>query len=331
MRRLLLIIMFFMTTQLYGLQIPGPKGLIQSPEFTFGKLVYVPLSSFAQAYGLKETWNPKTKIANLASQKINFSFRDGSQYVVVNARLMQMPAQAKMVNGRLTIPFQFGLQIFSKPIDANLPAIQSVKVKPLSILTKPNTTLTIIIDPGHGGYDVGAQGKRGLNEKDINLDISKRVRTKLLENGINVVMTRSRDVFVTLWERANMTRQYKADLFVSIHSNAARSKSINGTEIFFFGTPNSKLNGSNYKKNLTKSFKFAYQVKNHLKSELKNNTRGVKNARYFVLRNAMIPAVLIEVGFISNPWEENKLIRSSYREQIAKAIAQSILDYQSVR
>lgn len=331
-RTLLLISLVFLPVNLFALAIPGTKGMVQAPTFTFENVLFVPLTSFAKAYGFEENWNSKTKIVTIEYQKSKYSFRAGSSYALINGRVTRMPANAKMVNGRLLIPFQFGMQVMALHKDSLIPnnntkIIPQPKWSPAPL----RGNFTIVLDPGHGGKDVGARGRRGLNEKDINLDIARRVRDKLQAKGINVVMTRSKDIFIELWRRVNIASNNKASLFVSIHTNAARNRTVNGIEVFYFAGACAKLNGPYYRQNQNQSYQYAKLAQAQMRKDVKSSSRGVKNARYFVLKNARTPAVLIEVGFITNSWEEGNLASTSHREKLAQAITQSIVDYKGKR
>jgi N-acetylmuramoyl-L-alanine amidase len=327
-RTLLLISLICLPVNLFALAIPGTKGMVQAPTFTYGNVLFVPLTSFAKAYGFEENWNSKTKIVTLEAQKSKYSFRAGSSYALINGRIARMPANAKMVNGRLLIPFQFGMQVMALHKDSLIPKNNAKIIpKPKWTPPRPRGNFTIVLDPGHGGKDVGARGKRGVNEKDINLDIAKRVRDKLQAKGVNVVMTRSKDVFIELWRRVSIASNYKASLFVSIHTNAARNRSVNGIEVFYFAGASAKLNGPYYRQNQNQSYQYARLAQAQMRKDVKSASRGVKNARYYVLKNARTPAVLIEVGFITNSWEEGNLVSPYHREKLAQAITQSIVDY----
>ncbi|MBI1871125.1 MAG: N-acetylmuramoyl-L-alanine amidase [Chlamydiae bacterium] len=318
----LLILFFIFPLNVKAVLISGTRGVTQAPSFTFNNVVFVPLSSFAIAYGLKESWDPKAKISSLESTEFKMAFRVGSAYALVNGKKSKMPAQAKMMKGKLLIPLQFGLKTF-------LPSsTQSTSKVPSSNISKG--IFTVLLDPGHGGPDIGAQGKGGLNEKDINLDIAKKVREKLQNEGIKVLMTRNNnDEFITLWGRTNLSQKLGPHLFISIHTNAARRKNVSGCEIFYFAEANPKLNGPQYRQNRAKSYHLARLVQKNLFKTLHNQSRGVKSARFFVLRNARTPAILIEVGFITHPKEAQNLNHSHYRNKIATAIVQSVLDFKA--
>lgn len=165
---------------------------------------------------------------------------------------------------------------------------------------------TIVIDPGHGGHDSGAVAN-GLQEKDVVLDVGQRAADKLRASGANVIMTRSSDQFIALEERAAIANRANADIFVSIHANAAAATSATGTESYHFPTS-------------TNGRRLAGNIQNELVSHLGTRDRGVKDANFSVLRNTAMPAVLLELGFITNAGEADRMKSSSFRENAANAI-----------
>ena len=193
---------------------------------------------------------------------------------------------------------------------------------------------TIMIDPGHGGKDCGAIGRR-YKEKDIVLKISQKLRHFLQSKGYKVLLTRSNDKFPTLLDRTEMCSKYKPDLFISIHCNAAATKSASGIETFCI-TPAGSASTSDikpsYKKEKGNAFnknsaRLAVEMQKQLLKETNAHDRGVKHARFFVLKNSSSPGVLIEAGFLSNLSEESKLGSNGYQTKIAKAIANAIIIY----
>lgn len=210
---------------------------------------------------------------------------------------------------------------------------------------------TIVIDPGHGGRDAGAVGPRGLKEKDVVLDISLRLRQLIQERlGIRVVMTRTEDVFVPLEERTAIANRAKADFFISIHVNAADRSRAQGFETYYLSRQpsDSTARASAIRENLSvnleglqpkeqnslkailwdmantlyikESSELAEMLLDELDEILQVENRGVKSAPFFVLMGAAMPAVLAEVAFISNPFEERKLRGESYRDRVADAL-----------
>ncbi|UOR10869.1 N-acetylmuramoyl-L-alanine amidase [Halobacillus amylolyticus] len=182
----------------------------------------------------------------------------------------------------------------------------------------PNQTETqdverIVLDPGHGGKDPGAIGN-SLQEKDVVLNIAKRVESKLLEKGYDILMTRTDDTFVTLENRAKQANTWGADLFISIHANGYHDSSAKGIETFYSA-------GGSKARNL------ADLVQEHVISKTSNLSRGVFKADYFVLRHTNMPAILAETGFVSNKEDAELLKSEDYREQIAKGIVKGIEEY----
>ncbi|TSB44679.1 N-acetylmuramoyl-L-alanine amidase [Alkalicoccobacillus porphyridii] len=172
---------------------------------------------------------------------------------------------------------------------------------------------TIVIDPGHGGSDPGATAN-GLQEKEVVLDVGQRAAEKLRASGANVIMTRSTDEFIELEERAAIANREGASIFVSIHANAAAATSAVGTESFHFPTS-------------SEGQRLASAIQTELVSELGTRDRGVKDANFSVLRNTAMPATLLELGFITNPEEAERMKSSSFRESAANAIHDGVSTY----
>ncbi len=195
---------------------------------------------------------------------------------------------------------------------------------------------TVVLDAGHGGHDAGAKGPYG-REKDVTLDVAKRAERLLRKQGFNVVMTRSSDVFISLPNRAAMANKHKDAIFVSIHFNHGKGSS-NGIETFALApagvasTNNEGLSSSDLRAhpgNGNDSLNIALAAAMHgaMRARLPSADRGVKHARFHVLRNNRLPSVLLEGGFINNIGEGRKLASGAYRERIASAIAEGVLNY----
>ncbi len=214
---------------------------------------------------------------------------------------------------------------------------------------------TIAIDAGHGGRDTGAVGRKGLEEKDVVLDIALRLRHLIQERlGIRVVMTRTEDVFVPLEERTAIANRAKADFFISIHVNSAPKSRAQGFEAYYLSREpsDSVARASAIRENLPvdlgglkpteqealkailwdmantlylkESSELAQMLLQELDEILRVDNRGVKSAPFFVLMGAAMPAVLVEVAFISNPKEERKLQTEAYKNQVADALYTAI-------
>lgn len=182
---------------------------------------------------------------------------------------------------------------------------------PLVGLSPPPGTV-IVIDAGHGGTDPGAQ--RGyVKEKDLTLAIAQKTRDKLVENGVKVVMTRGDDTFIPLPERVTITNNLKPDLFLSVHINSLESSNdIHGIETY-------------YQTDVSKPL--AQQVHDSLVTELAAPNRAIRRAKFYVINRAEVPAVLAEVGYISNKAERDKLVSEDYQEKIAGALAKGAILY----
>jgi N-acetylmuramoyl-L-alanine amidase len=212
---------------------------------------------------------------------------------------------------------------------------------------------TVVIDPGHGGENVGAQGEGGTLEKDVTLAIARKLRAELVsERGLQVFLTRDRDVEVGLDDRTAIANNYKADLFVSIHANASRARGAKGSEVYFLSYQASDDEsrwvaqsegaaepiahapaGSDLAlilwdmaqaEHLEESSALASRIQEELAVVTGSEGRGVKQAPFRVLVGATMPAVLVEVAFISNPEEEKLLGSDAYQSKIAASLARGI-------
>ena len=223
----------------------------------------------------------------------------------------------------------------------------------------PSPLGVIALDAGHGGHDSGAVGPGGVMEKDVVLDVTKRVARLVEERlGVKVLLTRESDTFVTLRDRTSFANRERADLFVSIHANAHRQSASEGVETYFLsseatdgearqvaalenGVVQLERPAARGKADIVKTILWdlaqsAFQLESSRLAEivldsmtrsLRIPTRGVKQAGFYVLGGAAMPAVLIEVGFVTNPREERKLRDSRYRDEIARAIVAAMAEY----
>ena len=214
----------------------------------------------------------------------------------------------------------------------------------------------IVIDAGHGGHDTGAVGPRGLREKDVVLDIAKHLGT-LLETrlGADVVHTRESDVFVDLEERTRVANEGEADLMISIHCNSARTTSVRGIETYYLSlTSDSWALSVASQENATsnrsihelhdllaeitlgdkteESRELATRIQSRLhrgvaKHSSRIRDRGIRKAPFVVLAGARVPAVLVEIGFISNRYDETLMRKPSFRQEVAEYLFEGISDY----
>jgi N-acetylmuramoyl-L-alanine amidase len=189
-----------------------------------------------------------------------------------------------------------------------------IDTRPINPIGRRNDgRLVVIIDPGHGGKDSGAVGIGGTLEKDIILPIGVRVAQILQQNGVQAVMTRNSDYFVTLQGRVDMADRANADVFVSIHANSAGSArpDVNGLETYYFDS----------------GLGLARIVHNNILQSLNIRDRGVRKARFYVLRKSSMPSILVETGYMTGQQDISQLQTPQYQAQMAQAIARGILQY----
>ncbi|MBI5893209.1 MAG: N-acetylmuramoyl-L-alanine amidase [Deltaproteobacteria bacterium] len=227
---------------------------------------------------------------------------------------------------------------------------------------EPHVLKTIVIDAGHGGDDTGAIGPTGIKEKDIVLAVAKKLKDRLSKKfNAHIVLTREDDTFIPLEERTKIANENKADLFISIHTNAAFRKGANGVETYFlsfdasdedarrvaaFENRVADLDGKSQIKDtdnlkailmdmtqteyLNESSQIAEIIQNNLSTELGGENRGVKQAPFFVLMGTAMPAVLVEIGFITNPQDEKRLASNEIQDMIANSLLKSIAGFEEV-
>lgn len=174
---------------------------------------------------------------------------------------------------------------------------------------------TVVIDAGHGGRDIGGSyGK--VYEKWLALDTAMRVEKKLKAKGFRTVMTRRSDRFISLHERVRIGNSHPDSIFVSIHYNFTWKRNVSGLETFYCSGRSKPLAGA---------------VQQGMLDEVKSVDRGSKFARYYVIRHAQNPAILVEGGFVSNSKERGRTKEGRYREAIADGIVQGIINYKNLR
>jgi N-acetylmuramoyl-L-alanine amidase len=230
------------------------------------------------------------------------------------------------------------------------------ELPPQPVQPKAKTYRTIVIDPGHGGRDPGAHGVRGTAEKDVTLKVGLKLRDILSKQpGVRVLMTRERDVFVELEDRAKFANSNDADLFVSVHVNSHPQRSVRGIEIYHFGeakdqralevaarengTPlGSSDVGWEYlvadlltTKKIEASLELAWNTKEamigHLNGHYALVDHGVKTAPFYVLRFTSMPSILAEIAYVSNASEEELLRTNSFLTRIAESLCEGVKSY----
>ena len=201
------------------------------------------------------------------------------------------------------------IRIKSEKVEMPTPVV-TPPVKISDILSDSGKKV-VVIDPGHGGSDCGAI-RNGINEKDITLDISKRVTALLEKKGYVVYMTRETDETVSLQDRVEISENISPEIFVSIHVNSSNSEAPNGMETHY------------YKDN---SLMLAKTVHASMLNHINANNRGLFKSKFYVINHTTAPAILVEIGFLSNPTERAQLVSESRKQATAKAIAEGINAY----
>jgi len=293
---------------------------------------YVSLADWARANDLEWSWFNGGKTVDVTNHTTRLVFEENSAQAEING-----------IRVRLSFPFAVEKAV---PLIAQLDldtAIRPLVFPPHFAETRP--IKTICLDPGHGGKDSG--NRVGWHyEKNYTLPLAFEVRDQLWKAGFNVVMTRTSDKYVPLPDRPAMADKAGADLFVSLHFNATPTgrDEAEGPETYCItpvgaSSSNEHVESSEFgppvgtgptiaNRNEQKSLLLAYQVQKSLVQNLAANDRGVKRARFAVLRGAAMPAILIEGGFMTHPVESKKIYDAEYRRLMAEAIVKGILAYQ---
>jgi len=336
------------------LQIKGATGTKTLTTRNIDGIEYVDFDDFNQVFKsiIKQEYSENRVYLYLYGEQFIFLL-DTPYYSFANAdHNMHYPLLTRA--SRLYVPAIFVREHLAMRLKGKI----SVSGRTI-IIEKPvdRSVTTIVLDPGHGGKDPGAVGKTlRANEKDINLSVALKLKGMLeRELGLKVLMTRSDDRFVSLGSRTRFANENKADLFVSLHTNAATSRSGYGIETYYLATSvNSSsravealennvvdlyeeegakqkynalafiLSDLSQAEHLENSNILATLVQQNLVFGTKTYDRGVNQADFFVLRGAFMPAILAELGFITNEAEESKLVTAQYQERLARTIFEGI-------
>ena len=329
-----------------------PRDLDKGAAFNFSGTQYSSLAAFCQSKGINWDYDGLTRSVVLKKGIHKISLQIGNNLAVIDGSASRMKEPLEIYSGAIIIPHKFREQVL-EPLFKDQTGV------------KPKISFSgirkAVIDAGHGGKDPGAMGKTGLKEKDVTLDIARRLAAALKAQGVETVMTRSSDKFIPLPDRVSITNNSGADIFISIHANANRARSLSGFEVYHISqaVPDSqkaaaaaktaKLNLDRgcfassdltlktiiwdmiYNYNRGESIELSRILCRDMDESLDARIIGVKSANFFVLRGANVPAVLIEVGFVSNGNEERLLRSGSYRQTLAEGIEKGLADYCSVK
>ena len=284
---------------------------------------YVDISQYAKSKNLQFSFNSRTGDVLLQSKWSKMVFKVDSRMASINGVVLWLSLPIAQKNN----------DVFISPIDIKT-AVEPIILPPkASAFEKVNT---ICIDPGHGGKDPGnIEGYK--YEKVYTLMLALELKNRFEKEGFKVVLTRTRDKFVDLNQRTRLANNSGAHLFISIHFNSSNTKSVKGIETYCMtpedaGSTNSGTNNSEKSKmpgnrNDAKNMLLAYCIHKSLVKTLSSEDRGIKRARFAVLKDARIPALLVECGFMSSPEDMQKIIDVAWRKEIARGIADGVKDY----
>lgn len=296
--------------------------LIENRTFRIRGVEYLPLTAWASLHEMRLDWDAETQKVELEKEALRLRFRVGSSVVIVNGETQTFSHPVLLHKGVAAVPLS-STKVLSKYL---------VPEGPASLGVPPRHLHTVVVDAGHGGEDTGAVGRLGLKEKHVTLDIARRLKHELEGRGLQVVMTREEDEFVSLYQRTYFANRAEGDFFVSVHCNASLNRDVDGFELYYF-TPledSAALISPVEASSDTVpqlSMELARAILGAMENRLPLPNRGVKAARFFVLKEAKMPAVLVEVGYISNRAQETSLEEKSYRQDLAEAIAEGIWVY----
>ena len=340
----------------YCFPIRGPEKALDSPAYKIRGTDYLPLVLICDAYGIDWKWDPASRMVDLSKGNSIVRLRVGEYKVYTNGALSLQERLVILYNGAVCIPSEFLRTVFNDLFSASSPTPSAQTAMGVGVLPPAASYYKIrkiVIDAGHGGYDPGAIGRDGIKEKYIVLDIAKRIKEQLETQGIQIVLTRDEDKFIPLWNRVDIANASGADLFVSIHANASRARRLKGFEVYYLSeaiddnaqataaAENAALDikeSSVYRHTntldavlwdleLTENRREAIQLGNCILDNIDVGKRDIKCARFFVLKGVRMPAVLVEVGYITNADECSKLGWGEYRTEIADKVTRGILEY----
>ena len=317
--------------------------------FNINGVAYYPLVRICEQKDIAWEYDTLTRSMTLAYGVHRINLRAGESMALVDGRPVHLNYPVEIYQGTMAVPEKFREQVLEVVLGR---AQATPKVYALSSKLRK-----VVIDAGHVGNDPGAIGRSGLREKDVNLDIAKRLSLIFAHEGVEVVMTRNTDRFSPLPKRVEITTNSGADLFVSIHSNANRVRSLNGFEVYYVSTSVSDskralssakstplylekayISGRSqvlkailwdmiYTQSRAESIELSQAICRSMDDSAGVKVIGVKSAAFQVLRGSSLPSVLVETGFLSNSDEERKLKNSYYRQKIAEAVADGVANY----
>lgn len=304
-----------------------PGFLNAAPKVTISGFEYMSLRTVASYFGMRYNWLQSAKSARLSSQWTSMDYTLHQRYQTLNGTRVYLGAPVALHRDTLhlsQIDYERTLQPLLTPkVFNNVPKLYH-----------------IVIDPGHGGKDVGAHNKQlNIYEKTPALSVSLRLGNALGKLGYKISYTRTNDTYLTLNQRSAFLQRQNADLFISVHFNATSVESVTGLETFVMTPQNQASTSGHPTKNIDKRFYAGnnndvwntlsgFYVQRELAKLPSADDRGLKRARFAVLREADCPAMLVEGGFISNNTEARRIMTNSYQAQLVDSLVKGVASYQ---
>jgi len=330
------------------------------------KNIFLPLGESARSLGMSGFADPESRTAFFKAENILVVVDTWQRRVAVGSKVQDIKLAPIWAGKRVYVPQEVYTRVLGPAMGRNIGVVacsgESPCITPAGNREKlRNPVDVIMIDPGHGGRDHGAAGPDGIREKDVTLEISRKLQRRLLEeDGLAVHLTRNHDAYLDLAERSEKARRVEADVFISIHANGYKRISTEGFETFFASLTATDqaaadlaewenragenespgpdpvmtdiqaiLGDMAQTEHLAESERLAEAVQRNLASVMNSDNRGVKQAPFRVLMNATMPAVLIEVGFITNPREARLITDKAAQDRIVEAIASAVISYRN--
>jgi len=359
----------------YQLQIDKKVHAIKCSPASGGELLS--LKQIARAFGFPFYEDRGGKHFDLVIRDTRISFRSDSRWVTAEKYRKKLSRKARLQDHDFFVPPDALVEIIGSFYGENITfepssrrftvggreaAEEAMKESAFRALLSggraKDQTFTVVIDPGHGGEEIGAIGSNGTLEKEITLQIAKKLKTAVEKNGdVKAFLTRHSDIYLPLEKRAEIANNQGGDLFISIHTNASKARSARGAETYFMSleatdqeaellaekenvdnrnTPPFSEEKSDLQlilwdmaqsAYLNESAKLAEMIQSHLNEQINLENRGIKQAPFVVLMGVAMPAVMVEVAFITNPDEEAKLRTNHFQNKAVDALAESIAQF----
>jgi len=315
------LLLVFMTLAVSGCQQPAKRASagILAPSEPAGQMVNLYYLAGRLEMTVSLTTDRKVVLTGGGN---NIAIFPKDNYLYFNDKYFGTLGKAKKIDGmwhvRSSLEDQIRKEIEKTAPAAVTPVTPKTTPKPAQKTWSGGAGRTIVIDAGHGGKDPGATSPHGFYEKTVNLDVALQIAGILRERGFKIIMTRSDDTFIELEERTNIANRSNASLFISIHADSCATSGTNGFTLYVARRAGSQA------RNLAEAID-----KQMTGTSIKSH--GTREADYKVLKNTRCPAVLIEMGYLSNYWEAKQLKNKDMQKKLAVAITNGITNYVSGR